>query len=170
MPIPTSHIDPDTLRAALIGYQVQRESIEGKIAGIRKQLGQQAPTQSRKLPWGPGFEKGGVGRWLVGYAPADHNEPRTIRQKLPLCKQPTALIIFWHSQSTYLLNRRRGMQDRPVEDPLWPAISSVSVALLTISGVEFAASQITLKTSRSASRGQGFARPAPCPAIVGAHV
>src|SRR5437868_996652 len=42
IPMPSNHIDPDTLRAALIGYQVQRKSSEGKIAEIRKQLGQQA--------------------------------------------------------------------------------------------------------------------------------
>jgi len=42
----TNHIDPATLQAALIGYQLEKESIEGKIAEIRKQLGRRASTQA----------------------------------------------------------------------------------------------------------------------------
>lgn len=49
----TNHIDPDTLRAALIGYQAERESIEGKIAEIRRQLGRSAPAGSVATPRGP---------------------------------------------------------------------------------------------------------------------
>jgi len=40
--MPPSVIDSATLRAALVGYQIEKESIEGKITEIRKRLGQRA--------------------------------------------------------------------------------------------------------------------------------
>lgn len=41
-----NHLDPAMLQAALIGYEVQRKSIESKIAEIRKQLGARATAKS----------------------------------------------------------------------------------------------------------------------------
>ena len=37
-----NHVDRDTLKAALIGYEAQKDSIEAKIAEIRPQLGGRA--------------------------------------------------------------------------------------------------------------------------------
>jgi hypothetical protein len=47
--------DRDILEAAILGYQAQIGQIEGKIAGIKSQLADAAPSPS------PGTAKGGGG-------------------------------------------------------------------------------------------------------------
>jgi hypothetical protein len=57
MPIPANNIDPATLQAALLGYQVELQTIDGRIAEIRRQLGPRASGPAEGVTAAAGSQK-----------------------------------------------------------------------------------------------------------------